>query len=306
MSRFRWGLQLPVQAQSPTFVQPWESAATPDDLVDIAVAADDAGSDYIAVCDHIAVPNDRVADLGATWFDTVGTLAWLGARTRSVRLMSHVYVLPYRSQYVTAKQFATLDALSGGRAVLGAGAGHVAEEFELLGIPFDGRGARFDSVIGELRELWRHGGDGAASVAPRSPRPNGPPILIGGSSPRALRRAAELGDGWLPQQVPAQGFRAALAEMRDAVAARPPVSDHPFEAHVHLESMRIVDDPQSAGARQAAERGAFVGTEDRVAERIGRYIGLGADVHQARFDAASAADLCDQIGRFAGVVGALT
>lgn len=302
MSGLRWGLQLPIQSKSPTFVQPWELECGGLELASIAVAADTAGADYIAVCDHIAVPVDRVESIGGTWFDTVATLAWLGAQTTSVRLMSHVYVLGYRSPYVTAKQFATLDELTGGRALLGVGAGHVRGEFELLGASFENRGRDLDAAIGHIRSLWRDGGDAHAVIEPTSPRPDGPPILVGGSSGPALRRAAAIGDGWLPQGVPERGFRAAVDELRAAVAERSAVSTHPFEVHVHLEPVRIADDPGDEPNSQIAGRGVFVGTADQVAERIGRYRAIGADVHQARFAALSAADYCDQIARFSDVV----
>lgn len=298
-SAFRWGLQLPIQSKSPTFVQPWEISCGADELAAVAVAAERAGADYIAVCDHIAVPLGRVADIGETWFDTVATLAWLGARTTRVRLMSHVYVLPYRSAYMTAKQFGTLDALTGGRAVLGVGAGHVESEFELLGADFDRRGATLDEAITAVRRVWRND-DEAAVVSPAPAQAGGPPILIGGSSSRALRRAAEMGDGWLPQGVPASGFAAAIGRLRDAVAGRTGPGWRPFEVHMHLETMRVGE-----SVSPSRVPGRFEGSADQIAERLSGYRRLGADVHQARLAADSVADYCDQLGRFGEVVAAL-
>src|SRR5437867_6465655 len=128
--RLVYGMQLPVQAQSTYFVEPWEREAGADELAAVAAACDESGFFYVAVCDHVAVPRDRADAMGTTWYDPIATLSWLAARTERVRLLSHVYVLPYRHPLVSAKAFATLDALSGGRAIAGVGAGHVAAEFD--------------------------------------------------------------------------------------------------------------------------------------------------------------------------------
>ncbi len=92
-----WGMQLPIQSQSTAFVQPWEHDAGPDELARIAVAADDAGAFYVAVCDHIAIPRPYDDTMGDVWYDTVATLGWLAAKTTRVQLLSHVYVVPYRA-----------------------------------------------------------------------------------------------------------------------------------------------------------------------------------------------------------------
>lgn len=149
-----WGLQLPVQSQSPSFVQPWEHSAGTAELVSIAQAADSAGAFYIGVCDHVGVPRPADERMSAVWYDTVATLGWLGAITKRVRLLSHVYVLPYRHPLVTAKAFMTLDALSQGRAILGAGAGHLQSEFEFLGIDFDSRGAQLEDSVATIRAAF--------------------------------------------------------------------------------------------------------------------------------------------------------
>ena len=110
-----WGIQLPIQSQSTAFVQPWEASAGPAELAAVAVAADRAGAFYVAVCDHIAIPRPLDETMGDVWYDTIATLGWLAAQTERAQLLSHVYVVPYRSPLVTAKAFSTLDLLSGGR-----------------------------------------------------------------------------------------------------------------------------------------------------------------------------------------------
>ncbi|HEX5945931.1 MAG TPA: LLM class flavin-dependent oxidoreductase, partial [Acidimicrobiales bacterium] len=130
-----WGLQLPIQAQSTIFVEPWEATATTDDLVAVAQAADRAGALYVGVCEHVAIPKPHDETMGATWYHPFTTLGFLAGVTTSVRLLSHVVALPYHHPLEVAKAFTTLDRLSGGRAIVGVGAGHVEAEFALLGVP---------------------------------------------------------------------------------------------------------------------------------------------------------------------------
>ncbi|MDQ3294248.1 MAG: LLM class flavin-dependent oxidoreductase, partial [Actinomycetota bacterium] len=129
----RYGMQLPVQSQSTYYVEPWEATAGRAELAAAARAADEIGFDYVGVCDHVAIPAEKAAAMSTTWFDTVATLGWLAGITTNVRLLSHVYVVAYRHPLVTAKAFATLDELSGGRAVMGIGVGESA--VATLGLP---------------------------------------------------------------------------------------------------------------------------------------------------------------------------
>jgi probable F420-dependent oxidoreductase len=209
-----FGLQLPVQAQSKLMAQDWEPDAGPPELLAVAQACDAAGFYYVGVCDHVAVPRDLAPRMTTTWYDTVATLAWLAARTERVRLLSSVYVVPYRHPLQTAKSFSTLDALSGGRAILGVGAGHAQGEFDALGVPFKQRGRLTNEAVRQIRAAFSdEWGAGDVGQTPRPVQPGGPPIWIGGSSPAAIRRAGELGDGWLPQGPPADGMPAAISEI---------------------------------------------------------------------------------------------
>ena len=125
-----YGIQLPVQAKSIRTSMAWErdpSVGTAE-LVRAAKACDDAGFFYVAVCDHVQVPPAAANEGGmsSTWYDPIATLSYLAALTTRTRLMTNVYVAAYRKPLQTAKHFATLDALSGGRVILGVGAGHLA------------------------------------------------------------------------------------------------------------------------------------------------------------------------------------
>lgn len=276
----RYGMQLPIQAQSTIFVEEWEKSADAGDLRAVARACDHAGFDYVAVCDHVAIPRSKAETMSTTWYDTIATLGYLAGVTGSVRLLSHVYVPAYRHPLQTAKAFATLDKLSNGRAILGVGAGHVEEEFDALGVSFSDRGAITDKTIDAIRAAFRdEWAAGEMGQSPRPVQPGGPPIWIGGSSPAAIRRAAVRGDGWLPQGPPAGGMADAIARLHElrAYAGR---SDLPFTV------------------------GAFAmpGPPEKVAASLPKFAAMGVDQVQVRFPSLSCSDLCDQIEHF----GALT
>lgn len=214
--RLSYGMQLPVQSQSTIYTEAWEASAGPGDLAEIARTADRTGFAYLASCDHVAIPR-RLADvMGTVWYDPVATLGFLAGITERVLLMSHVAVVGLRHPLATAKQYATLDHLSGGRLILGVGAGHVREEFEALGADFGGRGAVLDETIDALKaalgpeEYPEFAGERFSfSGLGQRPRPaqERVPVWVGGSSPAAVRRAALRGDGWLPQGIPGTGCR---------------------------------------------------------------------------------------------------
>jgi len=295
-----YGMQLPIQSQSTTYAESWEAAAGVDDLAAIARAADRAAFWYIAVCDHIAIPKPLDEKMSTSWWDTVATLGYLAAITEQVRLMSHVYVLPYRHPLMAAKSFLTLDELSGGRAILGVGAGHVESEFDLLGVDFAGRGRTLDESIDVVRAAFAeeypavdtpsfHVAD--AGLRPRGAQAGGPPIWVGGSSKPALRRAADKGDGWLPQGPPEGGVKRAIAwiaERREASGR----AELPFAVGAYSEILYLGDPWFEVGPQH------LTGEAEPMAERLRRYRGIGVDQIQVRFRSRSAAELCDQIERF--------
>lgn len=301
-----FGLQLPVQALSTAFADEWELGAGPADIAEIATACDESGFGYVAVCDHVAIPGAKAAEMRTTWYDTVATLSWLAAKTTHVHLLSHVYVLPYRHPLVTAKAFLTLDRLSGGRAVLGVGAGHVEGEFATLGVDFASRGRLLSEAIGVVRAAFEHEAPVAGGptwpvadvgIAPRPVRAGGPPIWVGGSSKPAIRRAALQGDGWLPQGPPKDGMKAAIARIRGLrhEAGLPEAFDLGINTEpIYLGSPSFEVPPYVA-----------TGTPQEVAERLRRYPALGANQLQVRFLARSAAEYRDQCHRFGAEVGPL-
>ena len=136
-----FGMQLPIQSQSTLYVADWEKESGPAELARIARVADESGFFYVGVCDHTAIPR-RLADaMGTIWYDTTATLGWLAAVTTRTHLLSHVLILAQRHPLRAAKELSTIDHLSGGRLIVGVGAGHVPEEYELLTGDFAERAA---------------------------------------------------------------------------------------------------------------------------------------------------------------------
>ncbi|ATW49082.1 LLM class F420-dependent oxidoreductase [Streptomyces peucetius] len=298
-----YGMQLPVQSQSTLYAEPWEAGAGPDDLAEIARTADRAGFAYVAVCDHVAIPR-RLADAMSTvWYDPVATLAFLAGVTDRVRLLSHVAVVGLRHPLVTAKQYATLDHLSGGRLVLGVGAGHVREEFEALGVDFDTRGAVLDESIDALRaalgpqEYPEFSGERFAfKDLGQRPRPAQPlvPLWVGGSSPAAVRRAALKGDGWLPQGDPRDRLPAQIATVR---ALREAAGiEAPFTVGAITEPLYVGEPAWPTG------RPTLAGKPAAVAESLRAYAVMGVHQIQVRFRSRSVTELTDQMAAFAADV----
>lgn len=298
-----WGIQLPVQAQSTAFAQPWETTAGPADLARVAAAAERAGALYVGVCDHIAIPRSQADVMGTTWYDTVATLGWLAAQTSVIRLLSHVLVVPYRHPLAVAKSFSTLDVLSGGRMILGVGAGHVEDEFVALGVDFEARGRSVAEAVPVIREAFEEqfvdvpAGDRSVvvGVGPRPVQSGGPPIWIGGSSKAAIRRAALLGDGWLPQGPAKMGTSAAIAFIAEtrSEAGLPEA----FDIGVNAGPI-FIGDPGGTGQDLQMPDYTMTGTPEELAERIRRLTARGINQLQFQFQGVDAAHMCDQIERF--------
>ena len=172
-------------------------------LVGLARTADQAGFGAIYLPDHLLPPGEYGTATGfGGVYEALITLGHLAAVTTRIRLGTSVLVLPMRNPFVVAKQVATLDRLSGGRVVLGVGAGWEETEYANIGVPFTERGARLDESITLLRALWRGetSFDGATfgfTYGVLEPKPQREiPIMVGGTSKRAFRRVAEHADEW--------------------------------------------------------------------------------------------------------------
>ncbi|MFI6687877.1 LLM class F420-dependent oxidoreductase [Streptomyces sp. NPDC050485] len=301
--RLVYGMQLPVQSQSTIYAEGWEADAGPGELAEIARAADRAGFAYLASCDHIAIPRRLAGPMGTVWYDPVATLAFLAGITERVRLMSHVAVVGLRHPLITAKQYATLDHLSGGRLILGVGAGHVKEEFDAVGADFAGRGPVLDETIDALRAALGpeeypefHGERFAFGGLGQRPRPaqRRVPLWVGGSSPAAVRRAAVRGDGWLPQgdrrdQLPAQIAR--LKAIREGAGVAEPIVIGAI-----TEALYVGEPGWETGRR------TLTGKPEVLAESLRAYGAMGVDQIQVRFRSRGRTELTDQMAAFGAEV----
>ncbi|MFJ6380610.1 LLM class flavin-dependent oxidoreductase [Kitasatospora sp. NPDC092039] len=206
------------------------------------------GFDLLMVSDHVAVTPDVAERYPEPFYEPFTTLSWFAGATTGLRLGTTVLVLPYRNPLLVARMASTLDRLSGGRFVLGVGAGWARQEFDALGVPFGARGRLTDEYLGTLRDAWAAEPDRRAV-----------PVWVGGHSGAALRRAVRFGDAWHPLRLP-------LARMRSLLA------EHPMPGFAPRIALRPttapVDDP---------ERPAGVGTVDQILDDLRRLRGLGAE-----------------------------
>jgi len=297
--RLVYGMQLPVQSQSTLYAEAWEADAGPGDLVEIARTADGSGFAYLASCDHVAIPRRLAAAMSTVWYDPVATLAFLAGVTERVRLLSHVAVVGLRHPLATAKQYATLDHLSGGRLILGVGAGHVQEEFDALGADFERRGAVLDECVDALRAALgpdeypsHHGKLYDFEGLGQRPRPaqERVPVWVGGSSPAAVRRAAVKGDGWLPQGDPRERLPeqiARLGRLREEAGVARPLT------------VGAITEPLYVGrASWDVGRRTVSGTPEVIAESLREYGAMGVHQIQVRFRSRSRSELTDQMAAF--------
>lgn len=210
---------------------------------DVAVAADELGFESVWLPEHLVFATDLslavypgTSDPGikptTPLFDAPAYLCWLAALTSRVRLGTAVQLLALRHPFVSARAFATLDVLSAGRAICGVGAGWYRGEWEAAGIPFETRGARLDEAIEVVRRLWSEpvvAHSGTFYTFPEvafEPKPvqRRLPVLAGGESPAALRRAARLCDGWISMPHTIESIKPQL----DRLGAGVPVTAHAY------------------------------------------------------------------------------
>src|SRR5579863_6807656 len=289
--------------------------STPENIVRIAAEGEALGYAYLTLTDHIVLPDLKVPGYpysqSGEFFgegpqnrlEQLSAAAYVAARTRKIRLVMAVMVVPYRPAVLAAKMLATIDVLSGGRLVLGIGAGWLEAEFDALGAPpFAERGAVTDEYLQAFRVLWteetprfagRHTRFDDILFAPKPIQKPHPPIWVGGESPPALRRAARLGDAWYPigsnnrhllDTLPR--YRAGIARLRQltVAAGRPPQS---VQLAYRVKRYGAAVPPVASDGERRLFSG---GTADIVADlRALRGLGLAAlDIDVERPDPAAA------------------
>ncbi|HVN86085.1 MAG TPA: LLM class F420-dependent oxidoreductase [Candidatus Binatia bacterium] len=255
------------------------SLAEPATLVRLARLAEELSVDSIWLSDHLVAPigvqsiypfdrrpDAKPGDMGVIehFYEPMITLAYLAGHTTRVRLGISAYVMPCRNPVLTAKHVATLDALSGGRLILGIGTGWLREEFEAVAVPFAHRGHRTDDYIAVCKALWS-GGDArfdghhyrlrpVRSGPLPAQRPH-PPLWIAGNSAAAIERAARVGDGWHAIDLTPDEIAPLVAQLRERLAAH----GRPVDAvTVSLRKGVLVrDSPPSVGRPLYGDRAAI-------------------------------------------------
>lgn len=279
----RIGIVSPIVTANPGAHGAWEAGAGIEELSRIAVVADRLGFHHLTCSEHVAVPATIAEQRGATYWDALSTLGFLAARTERIRLATQVLVLGYHHPLEIAKRYGTLDLISGGRVVLGLGVGSLQQEFELLGATFEGRGAIADDALAALRVALGNRTPSYAGthfsfsdfvVEPHAVQDQ-VPMWIGGRTPRSLRRALALGDGWVP-------FGLGLGALTEMVGK----ADVPDGFEVVLSVGRPVDPIADAE-----------GTTDRVRS----VLAAGATLVSTAVQAESVDHYCEQLEALAAI-----
>ena len=191
-------------------------SATPDVLGRWVQLAEALGYHLMMTSDHVAITPDVQERYPAPFYEPLSTLGWLAGRTRTMAIGTTVIIVPYRSPLETARVFANVDQLSGGRFIFGGGGGGAPPAIAVLGVPFHRRGAMTNEYLEAIKLLWTQ--DVASyegqfvsfkdvHAAPRPVQAPHPPIWVGGASEAAMRRTVRYGTGWHPIRIRLPWFR---------------------------------------------------------------------------------------------------
>jgi probable F420-dependent oxidoreductase len=204
------------------------ACSSPETAVKIAQLAESAGFESLWAGEHAVLPDPMVSPPGMEpedrILDPIVALTYLAAHTRRVLLGTGIIILPQRNPLVLAKELASLEELSGGRLIFGIGAGYLEPEFRALGIPFTDRGARTNDYLTAIRAIWTqsppayHGRFLSFEHVQAHPRPQRSiPVVVGGHTRYAYRRAVEQATGWYGFDVGFEGATRSLAGVADAL-----------------------------------------------------------------------------------------
>ena len=290
--------------------------------LEVAQAAERAGFAFLSVNDHLIVPG-RLGSAypytqGGAWaaaehghcFDQLATLAFLSGCTSRIKLLTSVMVVPHRPPIAAAKILATIDVLSGGRLLLGVGAGWMMEEFALLGAPFAERGTVTDEYLEAFKALWtqqrptytgRHVNFAEVIFEPKPIQKPHPPIWVGGESPAALRRAVKLGDAWYPGNNSQTEPLDTPARLATAIASLRRLAQTAGRDPASLAVNLIVQNPFEWTTHQIADGSArrlFTGASADMAADAGALEAVGVHHVAVRLGGATLTDSLERIDRF--------
>src|SRR5712692_6548290 len=267
-----------------------------DSIVAIARTAEALGYASLWTNDHVLVPVSRPEPFGNV-LESLTTLSYLAASTNQIRLGTGILVLPQRDPLLVAKQAATISHLSGGRLALAVGVGYIKEEYGYLRADFGNRGRLADEYIPAMRELFEsgtpefHGQHIDYADVLFSPRPSPRiPILVGGDSPAALKRAATLGDGWY-------GLWRSPDQVREAIAQINAIGrEAQFEVSVRV--LTRVGGPVPDSDSETTLQGEV----DAIVQKIQRYSDAGVDRIVIELVSSELDDFLRQLNRFANEI----
>jgi probable F420-dependent oxidoreductase len=292
---------------------PFDRYRSIGEMVEVARRGDRLGFDALLLPEHLLPPEWPNAEMATKlWLDIPTVAAHLAAVTSRVKFLSGVIVVPYHHPVALAKALATLDVLSNGRVLFGAGAGWMKAEFRRLGLPYEERGAMTDEYLRAMKELWtsdspRFGGKYISfddvSFYPKPVQKPHIPILIGGTGPRPFQRVAELGDGWFAMTATFDTIRSGLADIRERMER---VGRDSTDLWVGYTGFGMGEDRQVQGMRHDAGdnvvgEGPARNAEEAI-ERIERYRRAGVTFLSIGFPWRTAGELMEQMERFAADV----
>lgn len=300
--------------------------STADNYLAIATAAERAGFDFLSVSDHLVVPGSFeshypyvpggkfMVAIEGHCLDQLSTIAYLAGVTKTLRLLTSVMVVPHRQYMLTAKMLATIDVLSKGRLIIGAGAGWMKEEMELLGGDFETRGKYTDETLQACIALWtqergsyqgQHVKFSDIVFEPKPIQKPYPPLWIGGESKGAIRRAIEVGTAWYPgnnsQTMPLDTAQRLGAAYQDVRRRAESMKRDPSTLKLAL-LVQDVFEWQELKINDGSARRMFTGTSAQMAEDAGALSAVGVGHVALRLGGQTVQESVDRITRFGAEV----
>lgn len=246
--------------------------ADPDVAGRVAILAEEVGFESVWTGEHVVLPDPQVPPSPSPpetpFLDPAVSLAFVAAQTKNIRLGTGIIILPQRNPLVLAKELASVDVLSKGRLIFGLGIGYLKPEFDALGIPFDQKGPRAMEYLDAMLAVWtrdrptfqgKFASFSAIKSLPQPVQKPHPPIVIGGMSRQAYRRAVTRANGWYGFALDIDGAEACLSELREAQEkyGRPP----------ELGPLEISITPRGRIDRDKAQRFAELGVQRLIVYR---------------------------------------
>lgn len=260
-------------------MQPWELSVSGADQTRLAKLADRIGYDMISVPEHFIIPKSHLELSGPHHFHGYTAMGYYAGATERIRINSSITILPLQHPVITAKALATLDWMSGGRAMVTFGAGWLEEEFDLLGVPFHKRGRMCDEYLAAIIELWTSDDpvfDGEfvsfkdVAFAPKPVQKPHLPVWMGGEAETVLKRAARFASGWWPYLTKPEAIPAKI----DFIKSQTGYDGREFDVMYGFatsrvgEGHKVLDDPRARPGMTAQE----------IIDRLGWFVELGVTI----------------------------